>query len=417
MHTTDRLHALDAVRAFALILGIFFHAALSFVPDLAKASDQSDVIWLIGDNSPSIALSVVVGITHLFRMSLFFFIAGFFAHLVYHRKGAGAFLRDRSKRIALPFVVGWCVIIPMMGAAWHWAQAKTGTPPIPKMFFGPGTMQWSVNHLPLFHLWFLYYLLLIYVLVVGGRHLFADQLDPQGAFRKQIDAWLERALNKRYAPLLLSIPVGAAAAISSVALKTGIPTPDHSLVPEIIPLANFGVAFFGGWLFHRNTALLNVLSMQLKSSLWMGLLAWLVAGCALAVAILNPGMTPIVFKFLVGYLLAVTAWYWSFGIVGYALKKFMQPSARIRYAADSSYWLYLMHLPLVCALQVWVAYWPIHWSIKYPLIVTIAFAVLLTTYHYLVRFTFIGAVLNGRKHARVVQRPVNDLAVQKVTTD
>ena len=43
---------------------------------------------------------------------------------------------------------------------------------------------------------------------------------------------------------------------------------------------------------------------------------------------------------------------------------------------------------------------PLHWAIKFPLILAITLAVLLVSYHYLVRPTFIGALLNGRKYPR-----------------
>jgi ABC-type multidrug transport system ATPase subunit len=56
-------------------------------------------------------------------------------------------------------------------------------------------------------------------------------------------------------------------------------------------------------------------------------------------------------------------------------------------------------------LQVWVAQWPLHWSIKYPFIVTASLALLLASYHYLIRPTFVGALLNGRKYPRP-QRPM-----------
>ena len=94
METNDRLHALDALRAFALFLGIYFHASLSFMPGLEE--------WVVTDTSTSPAIWLVSGFSHLFRMSLFFFIAGYFARLVYHRKGCAYFVRDRAKRIALP---------------------------------------------------------------------------------------------------------------------------------------------------------------------------------------------------------------------------------------------------------------------------------------------------------------------------
>ena len=73
MSTQDRLHALDAVRAFALLLGIAFHASMSFIPGMPPAA------WSMTDNSPSVPLAEFAFVAHMFRMSLFFFIAGFFA--------------------------------------------------------------------------------------------------------------------------------------------------------------------------------------------------------------------------------------------------------------------------------------------------------------------------------------------------
>ena len=60
--------------------------------------------------------------------------------------------------------------------------------------------------------------------------------------------------------------------------------------------------------------------------------------------------------------------------------------------------MYLAHLPLVVALQVWVAHWPVPWAVKFLVINLIAFPVLFLSYHYLVRSTFIGQQLNGRRY-------------------
>jgi len=46
--------------------------------------------------------------------------------------------------------------------------------------------------------------------------------------------------------------------------------------------------------------------------------------------------------------------------------------------------------------------WPLHWSLKFPLILAITAALLLTSYHYLVRDTFIGKLLNGRRYPRLL---------------
>jgi ABC-type multidrug transport system ATPase subunit len=63
--------------------------------------------------------------------------------------------------------------------------------------------------------------------------------------------------------------------------------------------------------------------------------------------------------------------------------------------------MYLAHLPVVFALQMIVLDWQVHWSVKFPLIVGLAVALLLSSYHYLVRNTYIGEILNGRRYPRM----------------
>ena len=91
----------------------------------------------------------------------------------------------------------------------------------------------------------------------------------------------------------------------------------------------------------------------------------------------------------------------SLRLIGAAVRFLDRPSAFWRYLADASFFVYIIHLPIVYALQTWMIRWPLHWSVKYALIVT------LTTchrcsrcYHYLVRSTFVGKFLNGRKYPR-----------------
>src|ERR1700752_382530 len=100
MTYSDRLHALDAVRAFALLLGVVFHAGFSFLPGLIPG------LWAMTDNSPSTAIGVLLFAAHIFRMSLFFFVAGFFARMLFDRGGARGFWRNRLKRILVPLVAG-----------------------------------------------------------------------------------------------------------------------------------------------------------------------------------------------------------------------------------------------------------------------------------------------------------------------
>ena len=62
--STERLDYLDAVRSFALLLGIVFHASLSFIPVF--------IGWSVMDISTSSSVSAFILISHCFRMTLFF---------------------------------------------------------------------------------------------------------------------------------------------------------------------------------------------------------------------------------------------------------------------------------------------------------------------------------------------------------
>src|SRR5688572_1953162 len=112
-----RLHSLDAVRAAALLLGICLHACLSFVPGVGPD------LWPISDIHKSTTLSVTMFVIHVFRMSVFFLIAGLLTRALFHRKGAAAFFRNRATRILAPLVLGWVVCFVSIVGIVLWALA------------------------------------------------------------------------------------------------------------------------------------------------------------------------------------------------------------------------------------------------------------------------------------------------------
>jgi hypothetical protein len=105
---------------------------------------------------------------------------------------------------------------------------------------------------------------------------------------------------------------------------------------------------------------------------------------------------PVKLAYSLGY--GLVMWLFLFGTLGFFQARCHGHSPAWRYMADSSYWVYLAHLPLVCALQVWMAGWPMPGIVKFLLLNGVAFTVLYASYHYLVRSTFIGRTLNGRAH-------------------
>ncbi|WP_337185922.1 acyltransferase family protein [Phenylobacterium sp.] len=388
---SDRLHALDAVRGFALVLGVFFHATMSFLPGETP-------MWLISDTQRSTTLAVTFYVLHVFRMTAFFVIAGFFARMMYHRRGLAGFARDRGKRIGIPLVAGWPFVFgAIVAATIAGTLIQYGGPP---PFTPPPPPEPPFAAFPLTHLWFLYVLILFYASGLAVRALVA-RLDATGQLRGLLDGVLGRLVTFGLAPLVLAAPLALALnAHGGWMMWMGIPTPDNSLVPNLPAFVGFGVAFTFGWLLQRQMGLLARLRGQ-----WPLHLA--VALAATAAALWQAGLMPTGATDLPGVdrpvyaaSYALASWAWTFALIGLALRFLDGFSAWRRYLADASYWIYIVHLPLLILLQGVVAAHPWPWAVKYVLILVVAFAIMLATYQTLVRYTWLGAILNGRRAPR-----------------
>lgn len=391
----ERLHALDAVRAGALLLGIVLHGTMSFMPALAQMG------WPIVDNSPSATLQTTFFVIHIFRMTTFFAIAGFFAHLLFHRRGARGFVQDRSKRVVLPLIVGWLVLMPLTSATFVWALHRAGLPLVPPQ---QPDIPLAV---PLMHLWFLYVLALLYVAVLATRAL-ALKLFDGAALRSRADAVVGWLMRSHLAPLALALPVAVCLAMrTNWGVYEGIPTPDQSLIPNVPAFIGYGVAFTFGWLLHRQHARLSLLQRS-----WV---SYAVAAVISATAIIALGLMKL--PIAVGALAyAIASWVCTFALIGMAMRFLSMHRPAVRYLADASYWMYLLHLPLIFALQALISVWPLHWSLKFPLLMVVTTALLLLSYRYLVRNTIIGETLNGRRygpsHDALVAAPPSDGALR-----
>ncbi len=397
MTSHERLHALDAVRAGALLLGVVFHAGFSFIPGMPPG------LWAMVDNSPSPSLAVVLFASHMFRMTLFFVIAGFFARMTFHRRGARSFWTDRATRVFVPLVVGWLVLAPTMAGVWIWGLTRTfgGTLPAPPTNLPPP----PAAAFQFMHLWFLYYLLLLFVLVIGVRAIVVA-VDTRGALRALTDSVIARLVRSGVAALVLPVPLALALAWTPMwFMWFGIPTPDQSFVPRAAALIGYGTAVAFGWLLHRQVDLLTAWSRLWPLHLGGAIVA--TVGCLLMTGVTPPLVpavpgAPLSFGFALAY--GIGIWCWSFALIGLAVRFMGKPNAAVRYTADASYWIYLAHLPLVLALQVLVGQLPWHWSAKFPIVLGVSLALLFASYRYLVRPTIIGQVLNGRRYPRGLVR-------------
>jgi peptidoglycan/LPS O-acetylase OafA/YrhL len=386
----DRLHGLDALRAGALLLGVVLHASLSFFPQQA---------WIVADDSRSLGAAVVFFAIHLFRMTAFFLIAGLFAHMMLARKGWAGFVRDRAARIAAPLLVFWPPVMVLIVVALVWnAHASglivPGAPPPP-----PPSYDWT--NLPLTHLWFLWVLLLFYAATLLLRAPFAA-LDRGGGWGRAVDR-LTGALVGPWTPVVLAAPLALALWRDPAWIAFfAVPTPDAGVIPDTAALVGFGLAFGLGFLLDRRRDLLDRIAawspLFLALAVVAGAGAWSLAGGPR----LAPMVEPTPEKALAAAVVAVAVYASALAAAGLCLRFLSGVSPIRRYLADASYWIYIVHLPLVMLAQVQVQAWPGPWWAKLAGVSLAVLALGLGSYALLVRHTVLGRWLNGRRRPRRV---------------
>lgn len=92
---------------------------------------------------------------------------------------------------------------------------------------------------------------------------------------------------------------------------------------------------------------------------------------------------------------ALFCWLMIFGCLGLCRRVLSEQRRWVRYLSDSSYWLYLVHLPLVIVGQQLLQPLAVPALAKFAILVAGATGVLLASYEWGVRYTFVGTALNG----------------------
>jgi glucan biosynthesis protein C len=399
----DRFHALDALRAAAMFLGILLHGMLSF-------TDLRVPFWPAHDSERSQACDLFIFLVHDFRMQVFFFLAGFFGALLWQSRGPLGTIHHRLLRIVLPFGLALLLVQPALQALWLMgdldalrfvgATADRSKPRAELLadHFLTGNF---VRFIYPFHLWFLYYLLIFFALIIPSAML-ADRLRETRAGRA-VDRLFRGVcklpgkavvLAALTAPLLLTMTFAGL-----------VDTPERWR-PNPNLVAYYFLFFLLGWQLWRHRDLLGAFTRRWPASL-------------LAALLLAPVYLKLTFMILdgrqgkaeppgpwaepaVAYLAALITWLMVGSLMG-AFRHFLSAERRwVRYLADASYWCYLWHLVPIVALQIALERAALPGPVKFLIVIGGSMAVLLATYEWCVRYTLVGAMLNGRKYRRPV---------------
>ena len=356
--STTRFHDLDALRGFAMLLGILLHAGAFLVPLEFWPVHEA---WAWETAPEANVYAWILSVIHGFRMPLFFLLSGFFTAMLWQSRGLQRLWRHRLQRLGVPLLAGMFTVVPAI----VWLETADFT-----------LLDWSLAWLGgLHHLWFLWYLLLLAATFIAAVRLGLTFRHP---------AWW----------LLVPLTVVPQYVMHEPAFG---PDTEDGLIPAGRVFAYYA-AFFAFGVFFRQR--------DIAVQRW-----WAVAIAPSLLLLLPVG---VVLLYDEGFEYAGAPWVWAvaavvqvafawlmcFGSMGLFRGIFARERFGVRYLSDASYWLYLTHLPLVIAAQMLVVTWPINIHLKFVLISAAIVAGLLAVYQVGVRYTMIGTVMNGPRTRR-----------------
>ena len=381
-----RYHGLDALRGMAMLLGIVLHAALPYMPNV-------EAFWP-ADESSSHVINTIFQFIHIWRMPLFFILAGFFANLFISKKSWRSWWGNRFLRIALPIIV----FFPVMSLTlpWIFKYGKTGD----FIFFYSDVGQ------P-FHLWFLWQLM---IFVISTAIFRLPYLLGVGVLK---------ALNRIGLGFIGNVFGESKSVLSSILFRSrfpivfiilcsviNLPTQGELIVN---PIAS-GLYFVIGYSLYGNASLFTFLKAHWRRYFLAGLVAFTLymilesknlvtdiystdmKGDEYLKAISEPFAIIIVsIKIICGVL-------FSYAFIGLAEKRFGAYNPRLRFISDGAYWMYLIHLPIVTFITFFMFNFHMPIEIKFLIAIVMTSIICLGTYKYFVRSTFIGILLNGRRY-------------------
>ena len=376
---TERIHSLDSLRAIMMLLGLVIHSAITYtVFDFGEG-------WPLKDPfNTNLSNDFIVYFIHSFRMPIFFVVAGFFGSLLFYERKPLKMFNNRVSRIVFPFIVFLLLLWPLLlftgqytmlvfdgsNTAYH-SVASYFTNPL--IFIPQGT----------FHLWFLYYLSIITFssLILGLIFKKLPRLS------KQISKSFSWIITK---PIIRILIFSGFMSIICFWKGTYIMEPPFSLIPNFKIFIFYLFFYIIGWVLFKSKHLLD----NFMRYDWGCFILGLVLIC---VHFLSMSSLSLELNILIN---SVIVWLLIFGITGLFIRYGSKHSQLMRYISDASYWVYLVHLFFTLLIPSFIVDWSLPATLKFLFVLISTGLICFVSYHYLVRGSFIGKFLNGRKYSR-----------------
>lgn len=334
----------DWLRVVAALAVVALHASVPYLKNRMPG-----LVWPVWDSSSQVVDSIFWSI-EVVVMPLFLVMAGFLLWRSSQRLSPQQLVRTRAKRLLIPLAFGILVILPIDLYVWTAGLVAEGVVPVAKFRSLKFDTPRSEGIWGLGHLWFLLYVFL-YVVVAASLLKFAATHNPVSRFARTI------AQPKILIAVLLSTAIVTLLVAPEVVWgfqHAFVPVPSKWIYSGIFFAAGCGLAFHDNqliWVSKATPRMLAIGIVLLTSSVALG--TWSLGQLESGNEVHHAA------TFLLAILTVTAATAVSLGLIGACAAPVKTVPKTVRYLAGASFWIYLVHHPLLGLIHTdikWI--WP-----------------------------------------------------------
>lgn len=323
--TQTKFAGLDALRAAAAFGVVLLHSCVPYLQH-----PMPGLAWPVRDTASPI---VDFGFwwIELFIMPLFLVIAGFLAWQTLERRGPIALVRSRAKRLLIPLLFGILVILPLDLYCWvlGWVAEGIVAPIKLKSLKFDGVVDrdlWGLSHLWFLQYLFLYVSVTALVVLVRRRYATLDRQSPK--------------------PLVIAAAVLAVGTVTLYVRPEVVWGFQHAFPPVVSKWLYCGLFFaFGATLASHDGQLVRLKAHAHR--LVAPAMLFSVAAVSLGRWHLSGNGDHQLAEIALAALTCCSGLLLTLALIGVAVARIGQVPQTVQYLAAASFWVYLVHHPLL----------------------------------------------------------------------
>lgn len=372
----ERQYELDWLRVGAVVLVLFYHVGMIFVP------------WEfhIKNKETSRFLEYVMVFAHQWRMPLLLFVSGAATLIALRNYSTGKFLIERHKRLLIPLILAFFIIVPPQIYIERINQYSSFFEFYKTVFqfvdYPKGSFSWH-------HLWFVAYLLCFTMF----------SLPILLALKKKSESNILSSVGNFFQKKGSFIFPGLIIIFSQVILLPYFPKETHDLLHDWAYFVFYFLFFIYGFLFTSQPKIWSAVKNQRHINLGFAVISLSVLWWAYWIPdyTLNDYFYGVRFDVIWHSARILTGWFWVISILGYAqiFLNFNKPI--LKHLNEAVFPFYILHQTVILIIGYFIIQWSVGLWTKFWIVSFLSMGSTILIYWFWIRPFNVVRILFGMK--------------------